>query len=182
MEEQQQIRALRRRETDVLDALIDQYTPYVGAIIVRIIGPYMSQEDVEEVVSDVFYALWCSADHLQEGKLKAYLGAIARNRAKNKLRQLGKTLPLDEELLLIAPDSPEQTAQEREQAAALREALLTLEEEERTVFILFYFYDDSVAVISSELGLKESTVKSKLKRGRVKLKTKLLEGGFCYAI
>jgi RNA polymerase sigma-70 factor (ECF subfamily) len=181
LEEKQQIKALRRKDTLALESLIDQYTPYVATVIYRIIGRSMSAEDVEEVVSDVFYALWCNADKLKAGKLKSYLGAIARNRAKNKLREMGKTIPLEDEIFIIAPDSPEQTAEEREQAATLRHILLSMEQPEQEIFIRYYYYSEKISSIAEEMGINESTVKSKLKRGRTKVRVQLLEGGFYYA-
>lgn len=42
------------------------------------------------------------------------------------------------------------------------------------------YYTKTIAVIAEETGLKESTVKSKLLRGRKKLKLKMEKKGFRY--
>ena len=60
--------------------------------------------DVEEVVSDAFLALWEHAGQIQPGKLRPWLGRVVRNRALNRLRELGGELPLEEELLELTPD------------------------------------------------------------------------------
>ena len=53
-------KALRLRQqgsTDALKWFMGKYTPYVSTIIYNIIGSCMSSADVEEVASDVFFAL-----------------------------------------------------------------------------------------------------------------------------
>ena len=47
----------------------------------------MSPEDAEEVVSDVFLAAWNQSFDLRPGHVKGWLGAVARHKAKDKLRQ-----------------------------------------------------------------------------------------------
>lgn len=78
---------------------MDRYLPYVSTIAWNILRGVMSREDGEEVVSDVFLAAWKQAGDLESGHVKAWLGAVARNKAKNKLRQQGETLPLEEDAL-----------------------------------------------------------------------------------
>ena len=56
-------------------------------------------------------------------------------------------------------------------------ALLSLEPADREVFLRFYYYCQRIGDISREMGLNESTVKSKLRRGREKLKVFLLREG-----
>ena len=65
----------------------------------------MSSADVEEVASDVFFTLWENADKVNSGSVRGYLGSIARNKAKNKFREAGFDLPLDEDLY-ISEDLP----------------------------------------------------------------------------
>ncbi|MGN0607001.1 MAG: RNA polymerase sigma factor [Oscillospiraceae bacterium] len=63
--------------------------------------------------------------------------------------------------------------------ADIHSALMKLPQNYRSIIHLFYYENMSVDMISSLLGLKESAVKMRLKRGREKLK-KLLEGGDNY--
>ena len=55
------LRELKKGSEAALCWFIDAYTPYVTAIIHGIIGEHMDMADVEEVASDVFYALWENA-------------------------------------------------------------------------------------------------------------------------
>ena len=89
MDEVEALERLRKKDEAALVWLIERYAPYVNTVIYNIIGTVASPCDVEEVSSDVFLVLWQNADTVQEGKLKAYLGAVARNKAREKLRSLG---------------------------------------------------------------------------------------------
>ena len=90
MEEAALIRALRRGDPAALETLLIQYSPFAAAVAAHILRG--CPQDTEEVVSDAFLALWDNAHKLRPGKVKAYLGTIVRNRAKNRLRQLGRDM------------------------------------------------------------------------------------------
>ena len=53
-------------------------------------------------------------------------------------------------------------------------------EPEREIFLRHYYYGQTVAAIGLEMQMNVSTVKSRLSRGRKKLKAILLEGGYCH--
>ena len=55
---------LQHGKEDALVWFIDKYTPYVCTVIRYIIGAAMSEQDVEEVASDVFLTLWTQADRV----------------------------------------------------------------------------------------------------------------------
>ncbi|MCM1488543.1 MAG: sigma-70 family RNA polymerase sigma factor, partial [Firmicutes bacterium] len=85
MQEEKLIGSLQKGDTAALDRLIKQYNRYVSSIIGRIIGANRVA-DCEELTADVFLAVWNNRDKLQQGKIKSYLGKIARNRAFDLLR------------------------------------------------------------------------------------------------
>lgn len=60
----------------------------------------------------------------------------------------------------------------------IQASLLELEPDNREIFLRYYFYNQSVSEISAILGLTPTAVKSRLLRGRKKLKEILLQGGF----
>lgn len=182
MTEEQALRHLKRGSQTALEWFIDRYGGYVTAIIRGIIGQSMTVADVEEVASDVFLAFWNSAGRVHSGSAKAYLAATARNSARNKLRQLAPTVPLPEELVLVDPHTPQGLLEQREQAAAVQWALLAMEDTDREIFLRYYYYYQKIGQIAATMDMKESTVKSRLSRGREKLKAFLLaeeahEGG-----
>ena len=177
MNEKSVIKALQRGDVQALEVVIDLYASYVSTVIHNIIGTHMTKEDVEEAASDVFYTLWNNSDNLIPGKLKPYLGSIARSKAKNKLRELDKTVTLEEDWIITSDRTPDAIIEAKEQTHAIRGTLEALAPEDKEIFIRHYYYYQTVAEIEAETGIKASTVKSKLKRGREKLKYILYERG-----
>ena len=107
MREETILRKIRSGDPAGLEALMERYLPYVSTVVWNILRGAMAREDGEEVVSDVFLAAWRQGPDLRPGEVKAWLGAVARNKAKNRLRQAGRDLPLEEDALeLPGPDDP----------------------------------------------------------------------------
>jgi RNA polymerase sigma-70 factor (ECF subfamily) len=175
--EEQAVAALRRRDTAALEWVMDAYAAYVSTIVTNIIGSCMTTQDVEETASDVFLALWHNADKLKPGKLKAYLASIARSRAKNKLRERGKEVPLDDDIIITGGDTPQTILEEREEKLLVRRAIENMPPPDREIFLRHYYYCQSVATIAEEMAMNASTVKTHLARGREKLRDTLNKGG-----
>ena len=66
----------------------------------------------------------------------------------------------------------------RKQAAYIRKAVLALREPEREIFLRYYYFYQPVSTIAEEMGLEPANVKTKLFRGRKKLKEVLEKGGY----
>lgn len=175
MREERILQKLRQQDPQALEALMDRYIPYVSAIVWNILQAAMPKEDAEEVVSDVFLAAWNQSDEIQPGFAKAWLGAVARNKAKNKLRQMGQTLPLEEDVLELPDEqTPVNVAERKEEQRLVRRAIDSLGNPDREIFLRHYYYTQTVSRISREMHLNPSTVKTKLSRGRQRLKTLLM--------
>lgn len=135
-----------------LEALMDRYLPYVSAVVWNILRGSMSPEDGEETASDVFLAAWEQAGELQPGRVKAWLGAVARHKAKNKLRQAGQTLPLEDDVLDIpGPGDPAGELERAEEQAMVRRAVFSLPEPDQEIFLRYYYYAQSVKEIAAAL-------------------------------
>ena len=178
MNEKSALRALKQKDEAALAWMIDRYSAYVSTIIYNIIGSFMTVSDVEEVASDVFLTLWSNAEKISPGKVKAYLSGIARNKAKEKTRETGHDLPLCDDILIVSDIDLERDFAAREQAGFIRQAVLAMRHPDREIFLRHYYYCQSVSQISEEMGINVSTVKTKLRRGREKLKKRLCEGGY----
>ena len=74
------------------------------------------------------------------------------------------------------PDLFEKAEQEERQRF-VQEALNRLSEEEKEIFIRYYYFYQTTEEIGDAMGIRQNTVKSKLKRGRKKLKGFLMERG-----
>ena len=71
MTEENLIKRIKRQKPDALETLIQQYNNYVCTIIINTLGSGYNMEDVKELASDVFMAIWTHADSLHVGKVKS---------------------------------------------------------------------------------------------------------------
>ena len=176
MTEEQLVRSLGRGELSALEELMDRYTPYVSSVIARILrgrGP-----DAEELTADVFLAAWDNRGKLRPGKVKGWLGAVARNRAFNLLRADRESLPLEEDALLLEADGPDRELDKKETAWIVNEALARLDRPQRELFVRHYYYGQTVQEAALAMGLNQSTAKTWLRRGREALKEILEQEGY----
>ena len=176
MNEKQLIKELARGELSALEALVEQYTPYVSSVIARILRG--RRADVEELTADVFLAAWENRERLRPGKVKGYLGTIARNRAFNLLRADRINLPLEDDVLLLETDGPEKELDRRETARIVDRALSQLDRPQRELFVRHYYYGQTVQEAALAMGVNLSTAKTWLRRGRETLKTILKKEGY----
>ena len=176
MNESKALRELQQGSERALELFIDKYNAYVSTVVYNIIGSEMAMGDIEECVSDVFYVLWKQAAKLEHSPIKAWLGTVARNTALKKLRDKGHCISLDEDIVALENHGPEQSYEMTEQRRLLRLCLEQMKPDDREIFYRFYFYCQSIKAISGQMKMKESTVKSRLLRGREKLKSIMLDG------
>lgn len=180
IDERKIIRLMKKGDLAALEAAIEIYSPYVAAVVKYQLGSFASQEDVEELSADTFEILWQKRETLKTVHLRGFLGVIARNRARDHLRkQVLPTLPL-EDYLAIRDDKAQQLLEQSEQRRVIEEALQLLTAEDREIFLRYYYYNQRTEEIASQMLLNHNTVKSRLKRGREKLKLILTEGGYLY--
>lgn len=164
---------MKQGSEEALCWFIEHYTAYVSTIVLRVLGPTMPLAYAEEVTADVFLALWHNAETIQSEAVKGWLGSVARNKAKNKLRQVKQELPLEENVLVIDGAAPEAALELKERQQIVRMAVLAMVQPTRDIFLRHYFYCQSVSAISEEMKINPSTVKSHLHRGREKLRQML---------
>ena len=176
IQEEEILAKLRRGEAAGLEELMERYTPYVSAVAARILPG--CPEEWEELAAETFLEAWKCRRTLCPGNLRGWLGAVVRNRAFNRLRARRETLPLEEDALLLSPDSPQIQLEQRELEEVLRRALDGLEAGDRELFVRHYYYGQTVARAAEEMGVNLSTAKTRLRRGRERLKAFLQEVGY----
>lgn len=177
MTEERALALLKDKETRGLSYFIDRYTPYVSAVIWNIVQPRLSRQDAEELCADVFMVLWQSPEKPRPGKVKAWLGSIARHKALSRLRRAGFDLALEEDILALPADGPETLAEYRERQEAVRRAVEALGPPDRDIFVRYYYYGQKTSQIADEMRLSPDNVRQRLKRGRDRLRAILTQGG-----
>lgn len=169
------IELLQKDDFDALREMIINYTPFVSSILARILKNM--KQDIDELTADVFVAAWDNRKKLEAGKLAAYLGVIARNKAFSLLRKEHEELPLEEDILIYDNENIELMVEQKELSGLLKEALQSLPTAHRELFVRHYYYGQTVSEAASEMDINESTAKSWLKRGRERLRDILIEKG-----
>jgi len=178
MDERKIIARLKKGDSMALALLIEKYTPYLHALSSNIMGGLVPEEDREEIVSESFISLWYNRDKIRPGKLKAYLTAIARSKAISRLRALKIYEPLEDDLLVSECREAEYALLCAEMAAVVRGAVNSLPEPDREIFKRHYFLYGKTERIAEVLDMNPATVRTKLARGRRRLKNYLTERGY----
>lgn len=123
----------------------------------------------EDVTQEVFLRFVENRGKLTTAAhIKAWLIRVTINCSKNVFMNswFKKTVPLTDDLTFDTPEKSE-----------VYYAVRTLPSKYRTIIHLYYYEDMSVREIAECLTMNESTVKSRLLRGREMLR-KELEGGY----
>ncbi len=170
---------LQNKDQKALEQIIEKYTPFVSAVIFNVSKGSLSKEDIEETVTDVFVTLWKNADNIIEDKLKGYICRIAKTRALNKISSVSAHQLLNIDDYDLEDDfSISAEVENKQLAAELREIISEIQMPEREIIVRYYYYSQNTAKIAEVMNLNINTVKSKLRRARDKIKTKLIGRGY----
>lgn len=162
---------LSARDPEGVTLLQKQYSP-MERYIVR--GILCDAQDVEECASDVFLRVWerFAGFDPAKGTLAAWVTAIARNAAVDRLRRRRAPDETWDEQDGASP-SPEEEVLRRERTRLLQKAVDALGAEEQLLFYRKYYYLQSTAQIAAEMGLTERAVEGRLYRLRRRLQKAL---------
>lgn len=133
------LRRLKRGDAAALEAAVRQYSGYVSAVIGNQLGPCAAAEDIEELASDVFVALWRAPQPLRTEHLRGWLGKVARNQAISFLRRQHMQLVRDEDCILVDDRDAQKLLEAKERSALLNAALAALTSEDREIFLRRYY-------------------------------------------
>lgn len=181
MDEKILIKKLQRKDERALEKIIDIYSAYITYIVWELLRKKGTREDVEEVVADTFISLWMTAervDYKHYSSIRAYIGTIARNKAKDWLRtHRGVDLVLDEDIVSV-DQNLELLVLQKEQQKIVQNTLKELKPEDREIFTKYYYECMKIEEIAEELQMNPQTIKTRLRRGRETLKQILLKEGY----
>ena len=164
-----------------VEKVMEDYTNYLY-VIVKNKNFKLTEEDIEEIVSDVFLAVWKNQKQLDMQKeMSSYLAAIANHLYNKKLRNFKNVIDIEDyENQLQDTKNIEQEIENRQKNHMILQEIDTMKQEDQDIFLYYYYYAKSVKEIAKELNLTEVKVKSRLFRIRKKLKNKLEKRGYGY--
>ena len=174
----------RQGDQEAFERLVRAYEKRVFALTLRMCG---NAEDAAEAAQEAFLAVWQGLKFFRgEASFSTWLYRLASNACVDLLRREGRHRAAagpslnDEELDLAAAD-PAPTPQEAAERAELRQqieaGLQQLSLEYRQVLVLREMHPLSYEEIGQTLNLDPGTVKSRISRGRKRLRKILLENG-----
>lgn len=178
--EQQWIQAARRGDQDAFASLVRAYEKRVFALTRRMCR---NPEDAAEAAQEAFLAAWQGLPSFRgEAEFSTWLYRLASNACVDLLRREGRRqapASLDDEALNL-PDpapSPQEAAEQGELRRQIEAGLAALPEEYRQVLLLREIHQLRYEEIAAVLKLDIGTVKSRISRGRKRLRNFLLESG-----
>ena len=181
MDEQDLISRSRAGDLDAFNVLVERYQRLVYNVALRMLG---SAESAEDATQDTFLSAYRAVGRFRGGSFKAWILRIAANSCHDKMRvtrraRVGSLDSLMEESGDFIRDneaeSPEDYALRRELGRLLSEGLASLPEDQRLVVVLSDIQGLSYEEISEAAGCSLGTVKSRLSRGRARLRDFLLQ-------
>jgi len=169
MEDAEIVQQVLSGKHEQYDLLVQRYQEPLIHFLRGILG---AEDEVFDCAQEAFLAayrnLWrYSPAHT----FRAWIYAIARNKAIDLIRKRRKEVPLtiDEGIVDLKP-GPEETWLAKEQAINVQEILEELPEHYRQALYLRYQQDLSYEEISMVLNIPVSSVKTHLHRGKEKLR------------
>ncbi|MCI9024400.1 MAG: RNA polymerase sigma factor [Dorea sp.] len=154
---------VKRAQREDVGAFVELMEKYKTALY-KVAKSYLgSEDDIADVMQDTVLAAY---EHIKELKnasyFKTWLTRILINQCKDFLRQQKKYVVSDK----IAETSCEMPENNREFYELIKE----LPEDYRMIFLLYYGEGFKTNEIAQILDVNENTVKSRLRRGRDRLK------------
>ena len=154
---------VKRAQRRDMDAFVDLMEKHKTGLY-KVAKSYLSsEEDVADVMQETVLSVY---EHIQELKsvsyFKTWMTRILINHCKDLLRQ--------QKRYLVAGQLPENTQEAPESDREFYRLVGELPEDYRAVFLLYYGEGFHTREIARILDMNENTVKSKLRRGRDRLK------------
>jgi RNA polymerase sigma-70 factor (ECF subfamily) len=164
--------AVARLDRGALEALHDRHAPWLGARLVRRCADV---EVTEEVLQDVFVAIWRKPDAYQgTGDVAAWIWGIAIRRLLQRLRPRKSLL---ERLVSVRPragESAEELVLTRVEHGDLAGALNGLAPDLRAVVQATILDGLTTREAARLLGIPEGTVKTRMARARSQMRASIV--------
>jgi RNA polymerase sigma-70 factor (ECF subfamily) len=182
-EEQRLIQAGQQGDAEAFNQLVRLYEARIYNLCYRMLG---SADAAADAAQDTFLSAFRSLRRFRGGSFRSWLFRIATNTCYDVLRARKRrpTASLDaaldaQESSFEPPDqgeSPDEFALRRELSSAIQHGLSLLPDDQRVVLILCDIHGMPYNEIAQVTGTSLGTVKSRLSRGRARLREVLRAG------
>ena len=154
-----------------IEQVIKDYSGYVYTAIINIAGN-LSEEDIEEILSDVFFIFWKKKDTLKkDDKISFYLVGIAKNLIKEKYRKQKDNLNIEDfENNISTNNDIYEYYEEKSRVEQIQKIVNDLDDIDKVIFRLFYYNNTKSREIAQKLKMNEITIRSRLHRIRKQIK------------
>ncbi len=174
--EQQLIARSRAGDLTAFNALVELYQRQVYNLCLRMLGSAPAAEDTAQ---DTFITAYRRIGSFRGGNFRAWLLRIAANASYDELRRRRNrpTTSLEDSIAADVPSSeadPEDEALRRELGLHLQQGLAALPPEQRLAVILRDVQGLTYEELTAALGCSLGTVKSRIARGRARMREYLL--------
>lgn len=175
---------LKEHPEDGCRALLTQYTGFVLSVVRRRIGGVCSEQEIEELVSDVLFDCYQQRDRieLQKGSIRGLLATMTMHRCTDWYRQYAAqrtyAVQTDESQMMYVPDTvmtPEEQYLQKERCEQLFAVMQKLSETDRNIIMWKYYFGETAAEIATRLSMRVGTVEMRISRAKKKLR-KLMGG------
>jgi RNA polymerase sigma-70 factor, ECF subfamily len=171
------IRSIAGGDQRALQVLLCRHNLKIFRFVLRLVQDASLAEDL---VTDVFLAVWLQADKFQRrSRVSTWLLATARNKAVAALRRRSSE-PSDNdvnELLEDPADVSKLAIRKKERISLLFACLMKLSNEHREIIDLVYYHRQSIDELAHILGIPRDTVKTRMFYARSRMKKLLAKVG-----
>lgn len=154
-----------------LEGIMFRHTEFLLRIAYGYVKDLQASEDIVQEVFITFYHL---NQYEERGELKAFLAKMTVNKSKDYLKSWAyKKIQLQNKFFPHTGKVPVDELVRVDEKAIIGEAILQLPLKQREVLIHYYFNEMPIAEVAHILSIPESTVKTRLRRGRELLRHQL---------
>lgn len=145
----------------------EKYSTY-SDLVFKLSMTYLGNvSDAEDVTQDIFVKLFTNAPQFETPQHERYwIIRVTINACKNYLKTFWNRNTVGMEVLEDMPTTDDNTH-------TVTEKLYNLPPKYRVVLYLYYYEDYSIGEVAETLGCPQSTVKTRLRRGKARLKVQL---------